>query len=403
MLVLDCSNSLGSQFSDMQSYANNFISKIANNAASFSLNAPTNVTATMDENIWRVNVSWDAVKYAESYTVYRSQYPDKSFTKIAENLTGTNWQDLSLLEGNNYYRIYANGHGLTSPVSVTSNVVNCELEAPTNVTAIMYYGKRTINVSWNAVKYAESYTVYRSQYADKDFTLIADNITGTNWQDSSPLKGDNYYRIYAIGHGIISQASVTSNLVYENLSCLDNNHPHVIDMGKAGKWACCNVGASAPWEYGGYYAWGETEEKDYYDWSTYIHCDGSAYTCHNIGSDISGTKYDVAHVKWGGNWRMPSKDRINLLINNWTYEWITINGISGRLFTSSNGNAIFLPAAGYRWNDDTDIVGDYGYYWSSTQSPSYSDGAYSLYFDSGSANTYSGDRCDGLSVRPVTD
>ena len=49
-------------------------------------------------------------------------------------------------------------------------------------------------------------------------------------------------------------------------SCPDNHHPHMIDLGlpSGTKWACCNVGASRPEEYGGYYAWGETEEKDYY-------------------------------------------------------------------------------------------------------------------------------------------
>ena len=80
------------------------------------------------------------------------------------------------------------------------------------------------------------------------------------------------------------------------LTCPDSNHPHVIDMGAAGKWACCNVGASAPELYGGYFTWGETEGRIYYDWSTYNYCDGTQQTCHDIGDDIAGTNYDVAHV-----------------------------------------------------------------------------------------------------------
>ena len=85
-----------------------------------------------------------------------------------------------------------------------------------------------------------------------------------------------------------------------------------IDLGlpSGTKWASCNVGATKPEEYGGYYSWGETEEKETYDWSTYIHCDGSSSTCHDLGSDISGTEYDVAHVKWGGKWCMPTLDDI---------------------------------------------------------------------------------------------
>ena len=185
--------------------------------------------------------------------------------------------------------------------------------------------------------------------------------------------------------------------------CPDNNHPHVIDLGHAGKWACCNVGASAPWEYGGYYAWGETEEKDYYDWSTYIHYDGSPNTSHNIGSDISGTDYDVAYVKWGGKWRMPSLEQLRLLINSCTSKLTTFNGIPGWKYTGSNGNSIFLPAAGGRWRDNTDIVGNDGFYWSSTQFPDYSDGAYDLYFYGNYSGWSDSHRSLGFSVRPVTE
>ena len=103
--------------------------------------------------------------------------------------------------------------------------------------------------------------------------------------------------------------------------CPDNNHPHAINLGLGVKWACCNVGASDPWEYGGYYAWGETEEKSYYDYSTYIHSDGSWDTCHDLGSDIAGSQYDVASVKWGGAWRMPTYEQLTIL-----YELSQVNG-----------------------------------------------------------------------------
>lgn len=71
-------------------------------------------------------------------------------------------------------------------------------------------------------------------------------------------------------------------------TCPDDHHPHLIDLGlpSGTKWACCNVGANTPEGYGNYYAWGETQTKDEYNWSNYIHCDGSMETCHDIGSDI---------------------------------------------------------------------------------------------------------------------
>ena len=58
------------------------------------------------------------------------------------------------------------------------------------------------------------------------------------------------------------------------LSCPDNHHPHLINLGlpSGTLWACCNVGATTPEGSGGYYAWGETEEKsEGYDWKNYIY------------------------------------------------------------------------------------------------------------------------------------
>ena len=179
-----------------------------------------------------------------------------------------------------------------------------------------------------------------------------------------------------------------------------------IDLGlpSGTKWASCNVGASKPEEYGGYYAWGETEEKEVYKWSTYIHCDGSSSTCHDLGSDISGTEYDVAHVKWGGNWCMPTLDDIDELLDNCTSEWTTLNGVNGRKFTSKiNGNSIFLPAAGYRWDWDGGLsrAGERGLYWSSSQFPDRSFRADGLFFGSGYADWGNDIRGSGDSVRPV--
>ena len=149
--------------------------------------------------------------------------------------------------------------------------------------------------------------------------------------------------------------------------CPDTNHPHVIDLGIGVKFACCNVGASAPWEYGGYYSWGETEEKDYYDWKTYIYRQ-EPRTCQDIGDDISGTDYDVAHVSWGGGWHLPNPKHVQLLIDKCTFEWMRLNGVNGRKYTGPNGKSFFLPAAGINWCG-MDEVESHGYYWLSTMIP----------------------------------
>ena len=151
-------------------------------------------------------------------------------------------------------------------------------------------------------------------------------------------------------------------------SCPDDHHPHMIDLGlpSGTLWACCNVGADKPEAYGGYYAWGETEEKDKYNEVTYQYCTGdnpndygwyenSQY--QNIGIDIAGTEYDVAHVKWGGSWVMPSADEFKELFNNCTCTMTTINDVYGQEFTSkNNGVSIFLPATSlyYPFGDGMD-------------------------------------------------
>lgn len=179
----------------------------------------------------------------------------------------------------------------------------------------------------------------------------------------------------------------------------------MIDLGlpSGTKWSCCNVGAAKPEAFGGYYAWGETETKSEYSWKTYKHYDGTDKTYHELGEDIAGTKYDVAHVKWGGSWVMPSKVQQDELRDNCAYTWTTLNGVRGGRFTSKkNGASIFLPAAGTRWDDDLVDAGSDGNFWSSTQYPSSSNGAYGLGFDSGGAYWYGYLRLIGRTVRPVS-
>ena len=190
------------------------------------------------------------------------------------------------------------------------------------------------------------------------------------------------------------------------LTCPDDNHPHVIDLGLPSgiKWSCCNVDASKPEGYGGYYSWGETEEKELYDWSTYIHCRGTYNSSYYIGDDLAGTPYDVAHVKWGGGWVMPSLEQIKELLDNCTSEWVTINFVNGRRFTSNvNGGCIFLPAAGGFWIDEIYNAGNGGEYWVSTQYEKSVIGVYCLRFYSTKAFLGSDDnKYEGRCVRPVT-
>lgn len=191
-----------------------------------------------------------------------------------------------------------------------------------------------------------------------------------------------------------------------------------VDLGLSVKWAAHNVGASSPEEYGSYYAWGEIEEKSDYSWSTYKWCNGSPdattkyCTNSNYGTvdnkTILDPEDDVAHVKWGDNWRMPTLDEINELIYNCTWDWITYDEIPGKevkgyLITGPNHNSIFLPAAGDRDGTSTYGHGSHGCCWSATLYEQSNRYAYSLGFDYGDYYRSHSNRYRGRTVRPVTD
>lgn len=141
--------------------------------------------------------------------------------------------------------------------------------------------------------------------------------------------------------------------------CPDENHPHWIDLGlpSGTQWRCCNEGASAPEEYGGYYTFGQVSSA-------------------------------------------PTIEQIEEFLDHCSYIWTTLNGVKGGKFTGPNGASVFFPAAGaHRFGEFYD-VGYNGYYWSSTSYGTHF--AYGLGF--GSSGAYWGDDPDQMnshSIRPV--
>lgn len=134
----------------------------------------------------------------------------------------------------------------------------------------------------------------------------------------------------------------------------------MVDMGLSVKWAAWNVGATSPDQYGDYFAYGEVKPKsDYtllnYEWLYYGYLDGEDLDeweyYLKLGANITGTNYDAAHVNWGDKWRMPSRAEWQELFNNSTKLWTSVNGVEGARFTSNiNGNSIFIPAAGNKFD-----------------------------------------------------
>ena len=204
-----------------------------------------------------------------------------------------------------------------------------------------------------------------------------------------------------------------------------------VDLGLSVRWATCNVGANTPEEYGDYYAWGDTttyyepgyaqekpqnhwkEGKIGYNWSSYKYCNGSENTltkyCSdsdygNIDSDTTLLPIDdVAHYKWGGNWRMPTRAEFEELLDSCDCNFTTQNGVDGLKVTSKkdSSKSIFLPAAWSYYNTSLGGGGSLGYYWSSSLNLHHPYYAWYLIFNSNISGTNYSGRFSGHTVRPV--
>ena len=294
--------------------------------------------------------------YGESCTVY---------AVANSNYTFTNWTEV---ESGNVVSNQAN-----YPFTVTGNR---NLRANFTYTPPQTY---TITVSANPTNGG---TVTGGGTYNQGQTC---NLTATN---NSGFTFDHWTRNgTTISGGATISFTVTSNATYV-AHFISNTGGHAyVDLGLPSGllWATCNVGADTPEDYGYYFAWGETQPKSDYSWSTYQYGDGSTFTKYT-GSDGLTTllpEDDAATANWGSGWRMPTQAEWQELLNYTTHIWTTQNGVTGRLFTATNGNSLFLPAAGYRGGTSLYSAGTYGDYWSSSLRTVYPDDAWYLYFPFG--------------------
>lgn len=192
-----------------------------------------------------------------------------------------------------------------------------------------------------------------------------------------------------------------------------------VDLGLSVKWATCNIGASSPEQYGDYFAWGEISPKAVYSWSTHKWWDSKmeTHSSYHLTKYCSQNQYgqvdkkkvldpedDVAHVKLGGKWRIPTQEEWKELRKQCSWTWTKKNGVAGYLVKSiKNDNSIFLPAAGHHILNEASGVGSLGFYWASGLGTSYGSAAVSTAFGSAQAFERMMERSLGQSVRAVCD
>ena len=232
-------------------------------------------------------------------------------------------------------------------------------------------------------------------------------MANENYESSADVNND--------GEISVADVNVLIDIILKGDELPDEHEWVDLGLPSGTLWATCNVGANAPEEYGDYFAWGETAPKDYYYWDTYKWCNGSYTTMTKYCTDSSygyngftdgktelDPEDDAAYVNWGPSWRMPTTEQQRELYEKCSSTWTTLNGVSGRLFTGPNGNTLFLPAAGGRWDESLGYAGSDGYYWSRALDSSHPNGAYLLYFGSGYWSGWDGNgRSYGRSVRAV--
>ena len=155
-----------------------------------------------------------------------------------------------------------------------------------------------------------------------------------------------------------------------------------VDLGLSVKWADINIGASYALDYGLYFAWAETEEKDGSILANYKYADTEpsarlrfGLTKYNSNPDygtVDGKTVlepmdDAASALWGEEWRIPTLDEFTELLEHCDWTWTSKNGINGYEVRSQvNGNTIFLPSGGGQVDNQLTNLGVLGIYWTSS-------------------------------------
>lgn len=312
----------------------------------------------------------------------------------------------------------------TAIITVTANDGNgaqatCAVEVKQYVTSISL-NKASLSLMIGAEATLSVTSVLPDNANDNTYTWSS--------SDSAIASVDNSGKVTARASGTATIRATANDGSGVFASCSVVVFAEKVDMGiktsdgKTLYWSTRNLCESgfvnSPEEYGDYYAWGETEPKGNYSWSTYkfgtsVSGPLSKYnTIRSYGGSIDNKTVlepedDVAHVKLGGNWRMPTDEEWTELRTKCTWTWVENykrTGINGRLVTATNGNSIFLPAAGGLKSTDHYSAGSYGCYWSSSLYTDDPYRAWNVVFNSDDVyNRYYDPRYRGQSVRPVSE
>lgn len=321
----------------------------------------------------------------------------------------------------NFYFWGKDGYVSTKPVSEVDSLTFSvgswlfQIPKPVNLAATTSSFQGSAKVAFNdKVKSIDVTPEVGICYSDENRTPNYDDFKkklGSAMQDYSftimnVASGTTYYyRTYVKLLDEVYYSAVNSITTMGESPYIVINGHQFVDLGLPSGllWAHTNVGASSSSDDGDYFAWGETVSKSYYYWNTYKW--GSPCSKYNSsdGKTFLDSEDDAATVNWGVPCRMPDFSEFEELYNKCDWSWKSnYKGTSGYLVTGPNGNTIFFPASGIRYDDVLEDHGSYGHYWSRSLYGSFIYG-YELYFRSALVSVGANYRFDGFPVRPVAE
>ena len=268
----------------------------------------------------------------------------------------------------------------------------------------------------------------------RDGTSSYNESNGYYWTKDLYAGIDNQARSFSVEGNSVGTGDSKSRRSGLNIRAVYKEPEHeYVDLGlpSGTLWAATNVGAEAPENYGNYFAWGETEQKENYTWKTYKFCAGleseflmnenylTKYNMSDYWSYYNEYRYthilqeidDAATANWGTDWQTPDMCQWIELINGeyTTIEFVTISSYryGARITSKKNGKSIFLPMAGYY--DGEGRITNWAYYWTRNHSDLGAKpylNAYNIRFDIKQTNYWciilsANARCIGCSIRPV--
>lgn len=303
-----------------------------------------------------------------------------------------------------YYRVAANVggttiYGETKNFTTKSGADYLSTGAASNITMTSATVKGTTTLS---SAYPNNTTIqYGIVYGTSSSSLTSSSSSSVATPELSGavLTAELSDLIMATTYYYCVRASVNGSYYYSDIKSFTTNDiptSGYVDLGVSCKWATCNLGATAPEDFGDYYAWGETETRTFFYSSNY------SYKRSSVPNNISGTNYDAARKQLGDPWRMPTKGEFQEILNSCFWKEITYRNVRGYLVTGKNGNAIFLPKTGYKSGNGTnDGYANWtgsGYYYPETN---HSWESKDSYYWSGTTISSTQSYYYGMTIRPV--